>query len=58
MLAISNEERSSMCTTDKDGDIIPPCETPFKTVKYDDISTSHLIHNESLLYQNINILTT
>ena len=40
-----NEERTSMYTGNKGEANIPPCRTPLKIVKYDDISAPHLMHN-------------
>ena len=57
LLVSNNEERSSMYTTNNDRDSIPPCRTPLEIVKYGDISAPHLIHNFSLVYQYISILT-
>ena len=57
LLVFNNEERSSMYTSNNDGDNIPPCRAPLEIVKYGDISAPQLIHSSCLVYQYISILT-
>ena len=42
LLVFNNEDRSSIYTTNNDGNNIPPGRTPLEIVKYGNISTSHL----------------